>query len=205
MAARTAFFDRQTVAAIAASIPQVVIIGAGYDGRALRFADPGVRFFEVDHPSTQPDKARRLARVAADMSRLELVPVDLLTDDLVAALAARGHDVAQPSLFICEGVLAYLPADVIERLFTSVRKLAAPGSMFATNFFIRPADAPRRAFLSRTTVDALLRVIGERRMSAFRPGDPERLLAAAGWRVVEQLEGEREGAGYVALVAATPA
>ena len=205
MAARTEFFDSQTVAAIASGVSQVVIVGAGYDGRALRFADPAVRFFEVDHPATQPDKARRLAQVGADMSAIELVPVDLLTDDLVAALAAHGHDSARPSLIICEGVLAYLPTDVINRLFSSLRRLAVVGSTFATNFFIQPADAPRRAFLSRTAVDALLRVIGERRMSVFRPGDPERLLAAAGWRIVMEAEGEREGQGYVALIAAIPA
>src|SRR6476620_6984112 len=53
MAARTAFFDQQTQAAIECGVRQVVILGAGYDGRALRFAHPGVVYFEVDRPATQ--------------------------------------------------------------------------------------------------------------------------------------------------------
>ncbi len=61
IAARTPFFDDVTLAAIDAGVTQVVILGAGYDGRALRFAHPNVRFFEVDHPATQEDKRRRLA------------------------------------------------------------------------------------------------------------------------------------------------
>jgi Leucine carboxyl methyltransferase len=39
---RTRFFDDQVMAAVAAGISQVVICGAGYDDRALRFRSPGV-------------------------------------------------------------------------------------------------------------------------------------------------------------------
>ncbi len=56
--ARTAFFDQAVVDSIDSGVRQVVIGGAGYDGRALRYAKPGVRWFEVDHPSTQADKRR---------------------------------------------------------------------------------------------------------------------------------------------------
>jgi len=57
--ARTAFFDRVVVSAIDRGVAQVVIGGAGYDGRAFRYAKPGVRWFEVDHPATQADKRAR--------------------------------------------------------------------------------------------------------------------------------------------------
>ena len=50
--ARTAFFDRVVVTALDRGVSQVVIGGAGYDGRAFRYAKPGVRWFEVDHPAT---------------------------------------------------------------------------------------------------------------------------------------------------------
>ena len=66
------------LAALDAGVGQVVIAAAGYDGRALRYARPGVRWFELDHPSTQADKRERLgppghrpsdvAFVAADFS-----------------------------------------------------------------------------------------------------------------------------------------
>jgi O-methyltransferase involved in polyketide biosynthesis len=59
LAARTSFFDNQTLEALDAGLAQVVIVGAGYDGRALRFRKSGVRFLELDHPSTQRDKRRR--------------------------------------------------------------------------------------------------------------------------------------------------
>src|SRR3984957_16588068 len=60
IAARTQFIDEQVVRALAAGLRQIVICGAGYDDRALRFRTTGVRFFELDHPATQDDKARLL-------------------------------------------------------------------------------------------------------------------------------------------------
>lgn len=61
---RTSFFDRVVLKALERRTTQVAAIGAGYDGRALRCAEPGVRWFEVDHPVTQRDKRQRLQRLA---------------------------------------------------------------------------------------------------------------------------------------------
>src|SRR5215472_7925270 len=61
--ARTAFFDRVVVKAIDAGTRQVVVGAAGYDARSLRYAKPGIQWFEVDHPATQADKLERLARL----------------------------------------------------------------------------------------------------------------------------------------------
>jgi O-methyltransferase involved in polyketide biosynthesis len=66
LAARTMFFDEQVISAIASGVRQVVILGAGYDDRALRFRSPGVTFFELDHPNTASDKQARLAWILAE-------------------------------------------------------------------------------------------------------------------------------------------
>src|ERR1700712_266825 len=58
--ARTRFFDAQVVAALDRGITQVLVVAAGYDGRALRYAKRGVRWLELDHPATQADKLDRL-------------------------------------------------------------------------------------------------------------------------------------------------
>src|ERR1700735_1474613 len=53
LAARTRFFDDQVLAAISAGVSQIVILGAGYDDRGLRFRSPGVRFVGLGHAGTQ--------------------------------------------------------------------------------------------------------------------------------------------------------
>ncbi len=78
--ARTRFFDAQVLSAMDQGIGQVVVLGAGYDDRPLRFRAPGVHFFEVDHPVTQADKRRRLERMGADCRGVTLASADFRVD-----------------------------------------------------------------------------------------------------------------------------
>jgi methyltransferase (TIGR00027 family) len=135
---RTRFFDGHLVAAISAGIRQVVVVGAGYDDRALRFRAPGVRFFEIDHPLTQADKVRRVRAMGTDTDRLVFVPADFGLDDITDLLAAHGHDDAEPSLFICEGVLVYLDQPTISALLRALRSRAGPGSTLAASLATHP-------------------------------------------------------------------
>jgi len=71
---------------------------AGYDGRGLRYAKPGVRWFEVDHPDTQRDKLQRLAQLAITTPDVTFVAADLVADDVAAALMGAGFEPDAPSL-----------------------------------------------------------------------------------------------------------
>jgi hypothetical protein len=100
LAARTAFFDRAVTGALGRGVAQVVVGAAGYDGRAFRYAKPGVRWFEVDHPATQRDKLRRLGRLGIDASHVRFVEADFTRDPVAARLRAAGLDPEAPSLFL---------------------------------------------------------------------------------------------------------
>jgi methyltransferase (TIGR00027 family) len=203
---RTRFFDGQVLAAISAGIPQVVICGAGYDDRALRFRSPGVRFFELDHPATQADKARRLRAMGADLRGAVLAPADFTGDDAAAVLAAAGHDASQPTLFLCEGLLIYLDRAVILRLLAGLRSRATALSSLAASVGTHPDG------LDSGQVAAALN-------SGRRHGDTEpwltvlpvpgwlRLLAEAGWRAESQADPRQgdPGEGRSLLVVARPA
>jgi methyltransferase (TIGR00027 family) len=206
MATRTKFFDDETVAALERGVRQIVIIGAGYDARALRFRSPGVRWIEVDHPATQPDKRARLERLGVSVDHIAFVPVDLLTDDLAVALAQAGHDTEAPTLFICEGLFAYLPRGATLALCETLRSRAHPQSVLAVNFRVEPpTDAARRTL--HAAIDGVLSLIGEHRLNNFRPGDGESLLEAAGWHIARRHESTPsrvDGSAHLVLVAATP-
>ena len=100
--ARTRFMDDHVTTAIAAGVRQVVVCGAGLDDRALRFRTPGVRFFELDHPVTQADKAARLRAFGAEAGPV-LVSCNFETDQAGAALRGHGHRDDAATLFLCEG------------------------------------------------------------------------------------------------------
>jgi methyltransferase (TIGR00027 family) len=138
LAARTRFFDEQVMAAIASGIRQIAVLGAGYDDRALRFRSPGVRFFELDHPATQTDKERRLRGLLSGATGPILAPADFRHDDVAAVLEAHGHDLDQPSLFICEGLLVYLDQPTIVQLLARLRSRATNGSVLTASLAVHP-------------------------------------------------------------------
>ena len=137
IAARTRFFDEQVLMAIAAGINQIVICGAGYDDRALRFRSSGVRFFELDQPTTQADKARRLRKMDASTDDLVLIPADFRHDDAPKLLRDSGHSAGRPTLFVCEGLLVYLDKRAVSRFLGGLRSVASPSSTLTASLACR--------------------------------------------------------------------
>jgi methyltransferase (TIGR00027 family) len=203
MAARTGFFDAETLQAVTSGTIQVVIVGAGYDGRALRFRRPDVRFFEVDHPATQVDKRRRVEALGVALDHVSFVAVDLMSEGIEEALSEAGHRREKASLFLCEGLLLYLSRPVVENLLTGLRALAAPGSRLVLTC---RETAPAGAALPHVLAWRLfLAAVGEPRRSRFEPGEMARLLDRSGWKVAREVRrSTREGSDRI-LVAADPA
>lgn len=181
IAERTRFFDQTLLDATGRGTQQVVIVGAGYDGRALRFRQPGVTYFEVDHPATQADKRRRLERVGADVSGISFVAVDFGRQSVVEELAAAGHRAGAPTHFLCEGVSVYLPLSDLSALVTALADAAAPASTFALDIVVPPGAQPfiPKAMLQLVRVGTAL--MGERMVTFFAPDRARRFLVDAGW------------------------
>ena len=207
LTARTRFFDQAVLTALAAGIGQVVICGAGYDDRALRFRTPGVRFFELDQGPTQADKARRLRALGTDLTGLTLAVADFRQHDVAAVLAANGHDRDRATLFLCEGLLVYLDRPALTGLLTGLASAAGPGSRLAASLAVHAED--------RSTAEVLTAANARRRAGrtepwrTILPRDQQiALLASAGWQadqVVDAAELEASApAGRTLLVEASP-
>lgn len=128
-AVRTHFFDAFFTEAAAAGIRQIVILASGLDSRAYRLDWPaGTHVYEIDQPLVLDYKAKKLAEhdVQPAAERHE-VPVDL-RQDWPTALKGQGFDPSQPTAWLAEGLLMYLPADAQDRLFELITDLSAPGS-----------------------------------------------------------------------------
>lgn len=179
--ARTAFFDSVVLAALERGIAQVVLLGAGYDGRALRFANGTTRWFEVDHPATQQDKLARLGRLGI-ASPATFVPADFRTDDAAGLLRDRGFEAGRPALFVLEGVASYLESDVLASLLGSMGRLAAPGSQLAVSVGIDRSQLRIRSRLRARRFRRAVASLGEPIRNTLGPRDVDALLEGAGWR-----------------------
>jgi methyltransferase (TIGR00027 family) len=188
LAARTSFFDRTVTGAIDRGVRQVVVGAAGYDGRSLRYARPGVRWFEIDHPATQRDKLARLKRLGIAAAGVRFAEADFTRDPVAGRLREAGLDADTPSLFLLEGVAVYLEPAVLENVLDQFRQVAAPGSELAISVSVsRPGDRGQARF------QAVVAAMGEPVRSAFEAGQAEDLLARTGWAVADA--GGKAGAG----------
>jgi methyltransferase (TIGR00027 family) len=177
---RTAFVDRAVVRAIEAGTTQLVVVGAGYDGRALRYARADVTWFEVDHPDTQEDKRRRLDALGITRTGIVFVPTDFTTGGPSAALAGAGHHPDRPSLLVCEGVAVYLDPGDLAALLDDLRTVAAPASRLVLTLSADGSDPG--TLLRRQAFEAGVAALGEPARNRMTAQDAAPLLEAAGWR-----------------------
>jgi methyltransferase (TIGR00027 family) len=142
-AVRTHFFDAYFAEATAAGIRQVVILAAGLDSRAYRLDWPdGVTVYEIDLPKVLEYKAETLAgHGATPTADRRPVPVDL-RHDWPQALRDKGFDVSQPTAWLAEGLLPFLPAAAQEGMFAWIGALSGSGSRIAVENF--GVDAEKR-------------------------------------------------------------
>ena len=205
--ARTRFFDGQVLDALDRGVRQIVILGAGYDDRALRFRSPGVHFVEIDHPDTQDDKRRRIEKTGADTTGLTLAPADFRHDRVGDVLAANGHDPDEPTLFICEGLLVYLDQPATVDLLGGLRSRANQASALAASLSIHPDGADPDLVLIRANA-ARRNSVNEPWRTILTVAGQRGLLARAGWSIDERYDdAQLDGAartGRSLLAVATP-
>lgn len=209
LAARTAFFDRIVVDAIDRGITQVVVAAAGYDGRAWRYAAPGVRWFEVDHPDTQRDKLARLHRLGISSDDVSFVPADFSTDEVGDGLAAAGHRADEPTLVLCEGVAVYLDEAVLISLLRQLRSVAGAGSRLAISLSVSSsgrADDDAVRSVRREQFQRAVAALGEPARCTLTSDDADSLFASTGWALLESSrdDSRRQRARHVGLVLARP-
>jgi methyltransferase (TIGR00027 family) len=139
MIARTAYFDRLFVEALKERTPQIVLLGAGYDSRAYRFANlnQGTRIFELDIAPTQNQKVKCLQRARIDIpEEVKLVPINFNIESLEEVLEKAGYRAQDKTLFIWEGVSYYLDAESVDATLAFVSQAAHPESLIAFDYTI---------------------------------------------------------------------
>lgn len=177
LALRTLTIDAHLRDALASGARQLVILGAGLDGRAYRLRGlADVRVFEVDHPATQAWKQRRTATLPVLAKSRTFVPVDFERDSLDAALARAGHDSAVPTVWIWEGVVMYLTPSAMRATLAVLTARSAPGSMAIIQY------NTRRSMPGPLTL--LLRLWSEPQIAFHTPEQMAAELGGVGFRVL---------------------
>ncbi len=129
IAMRSRFAEDSAKAAIDYGVRQILVLGAGLDTFAYRLEGPAdLKVFELDHPATQRDKRRRLARAGVgEPPHVAFVAHDFERGSMTSALEAGGLDTARRAFVLWLGVTFYLTEEAV---FATLGELARfPGGV----------------------------------------------------------------------------
>lgn len=189
--ARTKCIDAVFKRAMAEHFNQVLLLGAGFDTRALRFQGEAqhARVFELDASHTQQAKIRQFQKRHLSLpSNAVFVEIDFDKHPLPEKLDSSGFQRSRRSLFILEGVLMYLEPASVGATLRTIQEYAGAGSWIVFDYVresvLRQANTePGEAALVQTVSKA-----GEQWRFGIEPSKVESFLAAYGFALAEHLD-----------------
>ncbi|GGO90645.1 S-adenosyl-L-methionine-dependent methyltransferase [Wenjunlia tyrosinilytica] len=185
---RQRYFEDVLHRAVADGVRQVVLLGAGYDSTALRNPDlDGVRFFEVDHPSTQKAKVELLGRAGAETPSVTYVPVDFEAgSSLNDELAAAGYDASQRSVVGWLGVSFFLRAESFQRTLEDLAGGSAPGSLLVFDYMDEAVVDGTTPYEGALEMARKVGAQGEPYINGLTPQTASEAAERAGYRTVDR-------------------
>ena len=188
---RTTAIDQEIARALPRS-SALVLLGAGFDGRAYRLPDlSSTTVFEVDHPDTARAKHERARHLRPRCRELVHVTVDFDRTSVADALAAHDHDSTRPTIWVWEGVTPYLPLPAIEHTLDAIARRSAPGSRLLMTYAV-----PQLA--GRPWMDTVVRQgfswLGEPLRGVMTPEQASTYVARRGFETISD-SGQNEWAG----------
>ena len=171
----------------------MVILGAGLDSRAYRFADkyPGLRFFEVDLPATLAYKQQRVEAALGSLPpKVRYVAVDFDKDDLGQVLTRVGYRKDRRTLFIWEAVTYYLQEAGVRATLDFVAQQARPGSRLVFDYLAQEALDKITAGAAGRKAAAWRDRHGEPFIFGIKDGQSRSFLAQSGLVLLEELQAE---------------
>ena len=140
MLVRTRFIDERMERAVRDGATQLVILGAGFDTRAHRFAEllKDVNVIEIDYGSTQDYKKRRVEAALGGLpANVAYAPIDFARENLGEVLRHAGFQAGRKTYYICEGVSMYVPEDGMKEMLRAIALESAPGSVLLLEYMNR--------------------------------------------------------------------
>jgi len=183
--ARTKYLDAVFIEALEQGFTQIVIFGAGFDSRALRFnkLNRGTRIFELDAPLTQRDKVKvYLDKKLVIPENLVFVPIDFNREKLADKMAKAGFVPNRKSLFILEGVTMYLSQEAIESTFHFISDVAGTGSLIVFDYIHASVLRKENKYYGEKKIYNTVAQVGEEWTFALEESQVEQFLGKYGFR-----------------------
>jgi len=178
--ARTKYIDAVFRQALVENFDQILIFGAGFDTRALRFQDAmeNTRVFELDAPATQQAKIGQYQKrhLAVPLS-LTFIAIDFDKESLSMKLDEAGFCRQRRSLFILEGLVMYLQPKSVEETFQVIRDYAGRKSRVVFDYIYASVLRKEGICYGETGIVQTVSDAGEQWHFGIEKGQIEEFLA----------------------------
>jgi len=190
--ARTAFFDGIFINALNKNIPQIVLLGAGYDSRAYRFAklNSETKIFELDIAPTQNRKKKCLKRAQVEIPKhVALVPINFNKESLKDILEKAGYESHEKTLFLWEGVSYYLESESVDATLEFVSHSSHNESAIALDYAITISEENINYYGVKEFFQTMKKHhANEELMFAIKEGKIESFFKQRGLKIVNHLD-----------------
>ena len=185
--ARTKLLDETFLDGLTNRVYQIVLLGAGMDTRALRFASKnrGTKIIELDIEKTQHPKIEILSRKQVDLpDELVFASIDFNKQSISDVLMNAGYQRNQQSLFLWEGVTMYLNSDAVDDTLAFIRESSRKGSRIAFDYIFASVLRQENKFYGEKEIFNTVSRAGEGWTFGIEAGKIEKYLTERGFKMV---------------------
>lgn len=185
--ARTKLLDETFLDGLTNRVYQIVLLGAGMDTRALRFANQnqGTKIIELDIEKTQHPKIEILSRKQVDFpDELVFASIDFNKQSISDVLMNAGYQRNQQSLFLWEGVTMYLNSDAVDDTLAFIRESSRKGSRIAFDYIFASVLRQENKFYGEKEIFNTVSRAGEGWTFGIEAGKIEKYLTERGFKMV---------------------
>jgi len=188
--ARTKYLDSFFVNSAGSGFGQVLLLGAGFDTRGIRFERElkEARVFELDAPTTQGAKIDQYhKRGVCPPSNLLFVPINFEKESVEQKLREIKFDAGCKSFVVAEGVTQYLEPQAIDELFRTIEEFTAPGSRIVFDYAHASVLKGESKAYGEERMQAGLNRSGESWQFGLDEGEVEPFLRKYGLRLLARM------------------
>lgn len=155
--ARTKYIDELLKTAISNGAEQVIILGAGFDTRAVRLDFlKTIPVIEIDHPNTSNFKAEIYkSRIGQIPENVTFLKIDFNKQSLDQLAIENNLDFSKPTAVIWEGVTNYLTEEAVKSTFSFISKFAKNSYVIFTYVHKDILDKPESFLGGKKLLDDL--------------------------------------------------
>jgi methyltransferase (TIGR00027 family) len=189
--ARTRYIDSVFKDAVEKDFPQILVFGAGFDSRGIRFlgTDSKTKVFELDVPITQNRKIEHLRELGIEIHpNITFIPIDFNKESPGRKLIEYGFRKNKRSLFILEGLTMYLDPGSVDLTFRMISEFAGSGSEVVFDYIYSSVLREENLYYGEKAIRNKVRKADEGWVFGLEKGEIKKFLEKYDLDLVEDLD-----------------